>query len=177
MSPVPNVAIQVPIFWGDRVLENQQLLSFFQLADELGFHSLWVVDRLLHPNNAPHSLTILTYAAACTIRIGLGTAVFLLSLRNPVDVARQTATPGRTYRGAPHPRRLLGRVGKRVSRCERSRTAASRKAGGGYAARRPHRRWLDQGSIRQPRGVRGQLEDRSRGGPGGGPRSVDAHQS
>ncbi len=92
MSPVPNLAIQVPIFWGDRVPETQQLLAFFQRADELGFHSLWVVDRLLHPKNVPHSLTILTYAAACTTRIGLGTAVFLLSLRNPVDVARQTAT-------------------------------------------------------------------------------------
>ena len=67
MSPVPNLAIQVPIFWGDRVPETQQLLSFFQRAEELGFHSLWVIDRLLHPNNVPYSLTILTYAAAYDI--------------------------------------------------------------------------------------------------------------
>ena len=92
MSPVPNLALEIPNFWRDRVPETRELTSFFQRAEELGFHSLWITDRLFHTINLPHCLTLLTYAAACTSRIELGTAVLLLSLRHPADVARQAAT-------------------------------------------------------------------------------------
>ncbi len=92
MSPRPNLALQIPTYWGEQVPDTEHLLSFCRRADELGFHSLWVTDRPIHKINLPHPLTMLTYTAACTERIGLGTAVFLLSLRQPLEVARQTAT-------------------------------------------------------------------------------------
>ena len=80
------------MFWWERVPEKALLISFFQRAEELGFHSLWVQDRLLHPISFPDPLILLSLAAGCTERIRLGTAVYLLSLRHPVAVARMAAT-------------------------------------------------------------------------------------
>ena len=92
MSPVPKLALHIPQFWGHRIARTEELVSFFQRAEELGFDSLWVIDRPLHWMHVPEILTLLTYAAACTERIGLGTSVLLLNLRHPLDLARQAAT-------------------------------------------------------------------------------------
>lgn len=89
---MPHIGLQVPVHWWERVPDTQQLRSFFQRAEELGFHSLWVTERPLHRIGIPHPLVLLTFAAACTTRIRLGTAVLLLSLRNAVDLARAGAT-------------------------------------------------------------------------------------
>lgn len=89
---MPNIGLQIPVHWWDRVPDTQQLRSFFQRAEELGFHSLWVTERPLHRISIPDPLTLLTFAAACTTRIQLGTAVLLLSLRNAVELARTAAT-------------------------------------------------------------------------------------
>lgn len=94
MSPKLNVGLLLPARWTDRMPPVEQLTAFCQRAEELGFHSLWVIDRVFpRPKmNVPHPLTVLTYVAASTRRIGLGTATLLLSLRHPVDVAQQAAT-------------------------------------------------------------------------------------
>ena len=79
-------------------------------AEELGFHSVWVLDRLLYPLNprVPYpvgdgSLPLkykrvldpvetLTFAAARTERIAVGTSVLNLPWYNPVLLARRLAT-------------------------------------------------------------------------------------
>ena len=79
-------------------------------AEELGFDSLWVLDRLLYPVNprAPYPvgdgtlpiqykrvldpIETLTFAAARTERIALGTSVLNLPWYNPVLLARRLAT-------------------------------------------------------------------------------------
>jgi probable F420-dependent oxidoreductase len=80
-------------------------------AEALGYDSLWVLDRLLYPvaPRAPYPatadgslprmaqrvldpLTTLTFVAACTHRIALGTSVLILPLYNPVLLARQLTT-------------------------------------------------------------------------------------
>ena len=92
MSSKPNLALRLPQFWGDRIPETELLVSFIQRAEELGFHSLWVIERPLHRMNIPDPMTLLTFALANTKRMGLGTGVLLLSLRNPVALAREAAT-------------------------------------------------------------------------------------
>jgi probable F420-dependent oxidoreductase len=67
-------------------------MRFSRRAEELGFDSLWVIDRLFHEYGVPHPFVMLSYAAAATERIGLGTGVVLLSVRHPVEVAQQAAT-------------------------------------------------------------------------------------
>ncbi len=82
-----------------------------QRGEELGFDSLWVLDRLLWPlkPQAPYAasadgslprqydrvmdpLDTLTFAAAKTQRVALGTSVLNLPWYNPVLLARRLAT-------------------------------------------------------------------------------------
>lgn len=61
-------------------------------AEALGFDSLWVGDHLSFYTPILESLTFLGFAAGCTERIRLGTAVYLLPLRSPVVAAKTVAT-------------------------------------------------------------------------------------
>ncbi len=80
-------------------------------AEELGYDSLWVTDRLLYPvqpqspypgspdgslpegfKNVFDPLHALTFAAAHTSRVTLGTSVLVMSYRNPVLLAKSLAT-------------------------------------------------------------------------------------
>lgn len=69
-------------------------------AEDLGFDSAWVNDHLAVPRDAPYPpspsffepLITLTWAAAATSRIGLGTSVLVLPLRHPVHLAKEIAT-------------------------------------------------------------------------------------
>lgn len=82
-----------------------------QRAEELGYDSVWVVDRLLYPlkPQTPYPaspdgslpdiykqvldpLATLTFLAAKTSRIGLGTSVLDMPYYNPVMLARQLTT-------------------------------------------------------------------------------------
>jgi len=58
----------------------------------MGYDSLWTEDRVFHAANFLEPLTLLSWAAANTERIQLGTAVLLLALRNAPALARQIST-------------------------------------------------------------------------------------
>lgn len=89
---MPKLGLIIPANWGQEPPPTGRLLQFFRRAEELGFDSLWVIDRLFHENGMAHPFVMLSYAAATTTRIGLGTGVVLLSVRHPVEVAQQAAT-------------------------------------------------------------------------------------
>lgn len=68
-------------------------------ADELGYASLWTSDHVLLPETLPEpygnlleSFTTLSYLAARTQRIGLGTGILVLPQRDPLLAAKQAAT-------------------------------------------------------------------------------------
>ena len=87
------------------------LVAAARRAEELGYDSLWVAERLLYPT-APRSpypgtpdgslpklyaqaltpIEALTFVAAQTSRIALGTSVLIMPVHNPVMLARQLAT-------------------------------------------------------------------------------------
>lgn len=66
--------------------------SFVQRAEALGFDSLWVQESIIGRQRQLDSIELLTFAAACTTRIGLGAAVLLLPLRAPVPLAKTLVT-------------------------------------------------------------------------------------
>ncbi len=66
--------------------------GFFRRADELGYESLWVIDRIFHNINIIDTMTLMACAAAVTDRIRLGTSVLLFVMRNPVLVAKTIST-------------------------------------------------------------------------------------
>jgi probable F420-dependent oxidoreductase len=67
-------------------------------ADDLGYRALWTFDHLLAPSTLPQfsrvfePLTVLSYLAALTSRVLLGTSVIVLPMRSPFVVAKQAAT-------------------------------------------------------------------------------------
>jgi len=93
------------------VRRDRQRLHELPSALKLGYESLWVVDRLLYPEQpqSPYPaspdgslpdnfktvldpLTTLSFVAAQTSRIALGTSVLIMSYRNPVLLAQSLTT-------------------------------------------------------------------------------------
>ena len=68
-------------------------------AEELGFHDLWVSDHIVHPAAQDYPspylfdpLVTLTWAAAATGRIGLGTSVLVVPTHHPLELANSLAS-------------------------------------------------------------------------------------
>ena len=92
MASAAKIGILVPGGFAGAPPSMAEFTSFFRRAEELGYDSLWVIDRVFHPNSIIEPMTLLTAAAAVTERVRLGTAVLLFVLRNPILVAKTTAT-------------------------------------------------------------------------------------
>jgi len=80
----------------DEHVHPRELIDTAVIAEEKGFNSVWVWDHLILGSKRYYpiyeSLIILSAVATHTQRVKLGTGVFLLSLRNPLVVAKQIAT-------------------------------------------------------------------------------------
>jgi len=69
-------------------------------AEQLGFADVWVSEHIIVPRDAPYPpsavfwdpVLTLTWAAACTQRVGLGTSVLVLPMRHPLPLAKELAT-------------------------------------------------------------------------------------
>jgi len=78
--------------------EAEPLLGLAERAEALGYDSVWVGDSLLaRPRHEP--ITLLAGVAGRTRKVGLGTAVLLPMLRNPVLLAHQVATLDQVSQG------------------------------------------------------------------------------
>src|SRR5262252_8700213 len=79
-------------------IEGRRLLEWARRAEERGFTSLGVIDRLVYDNFEP--LIALTAAACATERVRLLTCVLLGPLRaNPALFAKQAASLDRLSNG------------------------------------------------------------------------------
>lgn len=68
-------------------------IAYVREAEALGFHSLFIVEHHFTGHaQVSASLNLLSYLAACTERLRLGTAVVVLPWHNPVLIAEQAAT-------------------------------------------------------------------------------------
>ena len=91
--------VTIPNNWG--IEDPQQVLAFGPLAEELGYDSVWVMDHLFNNgyirqrlDGKPYynPLATLSYLAATTKNVLLGTSVLVLPYHNPIDLAKYTAT-------------------------------------------------------------------------------------
>jgi len=79
--------------------KREQILEISVLAEELRYDSLWVSDHIIIPDSHEgfgdtflDPLVTLTYIAANTDRIELGTSVLILPYRNPLVLAKMVST-------------------------------------------------------------------------------------
>lgn len=75
------------------------LRGTLQAAEELRFHSAWIMDQALTTAPALEAITTIGYAAAVTDSVRLGIGVLLTALRQPVQLARHLATLDQLSRG------------------------------------------------------------------------------
>jgi probable F420-dependent oxidoreductase len=69
-------------------------------AEELGYADVWTSEHIIVPAGAMYPpsanfydpVLTLTWAAACTRRVGLGTSVLVLPMRHPLPLAKELAT-------------------------------------------------------------------------------------
>ena len=87
-----DLAVAIPQTFLHGAVEAPRIRDYLARAEALGFHSAWVVEQVLGqiPSLAP--IELLTYAAALTGRLRLGSAVLLTALRSPVHLAKSLAT-------------------------------------------------------------------------------------
>src|SRR5690349_9753290 len=82
-------AISIPQYARESHFDDGAFRGFLQRVEELGlFESAWVQEQVIGAAGALAPLETLTYAAACTQRLRLGCAVFVLPLHNPLHLAK-----------------------------------------------------------------------------------------
>jgi probable F420-dependent oxidoreductase len=84
--------IAIPQDFIDRPVNMQHVRAFVQKAETFGYDSLWVQESIVGNVPVLEPLTLLSYAAALTTRLRLGTSVMVLVLRNPVQLAKSLSS-------------------------------------------------------------------------------------
>jgi probable F420-dependent oxidoreductase len=87
-----ELAVAVPQTVLAGQIEPARIRAFLERAEALGFASAWVVEQILGRIPSLEPVELLTWAAAVTRRIRLGSAVLLTGLRSPVHLAKSLAT-------------------------------------------------------------------------------------
>lgn len=72
----------------DSRVDMQCVRDFVHKAEMLGYDSLWVQETILSDFSILEPVTLLTYVAAITSKLKLGTSVMLTTLRNPLQLAK-----------------------------------------------------------------------------------------
>jgi len=78
--------------WTGQPRESADVVGAAVAAEEAEFDSVWAFDAIGRGFFLPEPLSCLAAAAAATSRIGLGTGVLQLPLRNPVELAHRVLT-------------------------------------------------------------------------------------
>jgi probable F420-dependent oxidoreductase len=100
-----RIGFAVPVAGSWATVENQ--LQVARLAEQLGYQSLWTLQRILNPadpndtayRNVPDPLLTMAYLAGHTSTVRLGVAVLNLPFVSPALLAKQTATLDRISHG------------------------------------------------------------------------------
>ena len=89
MANTVNIGLRIPSV---HPADVEAVRRFILEAENLGFHSVWVGDHVYYRVDVVDPLVLLTWAAAQTSRVRLGTAVMLTAYRNPVTLAKTASS-------------------------------------------------------------------------------------
>ena len=76
----------------DRSTMRDSLIDAAKRAERIGFDGIWFFDSIGRARALPDPLIGLSVAAAVTEKIALGTCIYQVPLRNPVELAHRMAT-------------------------------------------------------------------------------------
>ena len=96
--------IELPQVFFDGPVDMEHIRNFAIKAETLGYDSLWLQERVIGDFAMLEPVTLLSYVAAITTKVRLGTSVILLPLRNPIQLAKAYSTLDVMSRG----RAILG---------------------------------------------------------------------
>jgi probable F420-dependent oxidoreductase len=94
-----HFAISIPQYVPDDGFDPGSFRAHLTRAEELGFHSAWTQEQTLGLARTLAPLEAMTFAAACTERLRLGCAVFVLPLHSPVHLAKAIGSLDHVSRG------------------------------------------------------------------------------
>lgn len=92
MSDHMPCGIELPQVFFDGPVDMEHVRRFACKAETLGYDGLWLQERIIGGFNILEPVTLLSYVAAITTTLKLGTSVILLPLRNPIQLAKAYAT-------------------------------------------------------------------------------------
>src|SRR5262249_26537882 len=84
--------IELPQVFFDGPVDMEHISKFAAGAETLGYDSLWLQERIVGDFIMLEPVTLLSYVAAITSKLRLGTSVILLPLRNPLQLAKAYST-------------------------------------------------------------------------------------
>src|SRR5271154_3895951 len=84
--------ISIPQVFSKPPIDLELIRKFTPKAEALGYDSLWVQEQIVSDVSILEPVTLLTYVAAITSKVRLGTSVLLTVVRNPIQLAKSLAT-------------------------------------------------------------------------------------
>jgi probable F420-dependent oxidoreductase len=84
--------IEIPQVFPDGRIDIEHIRKFVAKAEDLGYESLWLQERIIGDFAMLEPVSLLNYTAAITRRARLGVSVILLTLRNPIQLAKSLST-------------------------------------------------------------------------------------
>jgi probable F420-dependent oxidoreductase len=92
MANEVSCGIELPQVFLDGPVDMEHIRKFAVRAETLGYDSLWLQERIIGDFTMLEPVTLLSYVAAITSKLRLGTSVILLPLRNPIQLAKAYST-------------------------------------------------------------------------------------
>ncbi len=87
-----TLGVAIPQTFLDGRPDPRRIREYLARAEALGFESAWVLEQIIGRIPILEPVELLTYAAAVTERLRLGSAVLLIALRSPVHLAKSLAS-------------------------------------------------------------------------------------
>ena len=81
--------IAIPQVFPEGPVDMDLVREYVTRAEGLGYHSLWVQEKIIGDTPSLEPIALLCYVAALTRTVRLGTAVIIATTHNPVLLARQ----------------------------------------------------------------------------------------
>ena len=84
--------IAAPQVFLDGPVDMKLISRWAQKAEQLDYHSLWVQEQIVGDVPILEPVNLLSYMAAITQKVKLGTSVMVAPLRNPIQLAKSLSS-------------------------------------------------------------------------------------